>query len=51
MGFGVVLFPFSWRVGIWRRHKKSIVAIGPIRLVWHKLPGDWKPTPTNGVLQ
>lgn len=43
MGFGIVLFPMSWKLGVWPRDKKSILAIGPFRFVWHKQPGAWTP--------
>lgn len=43
MGFGIVIFPLDWRFDVWSRAKKSMIAIGPIRLVWHKQPGEWKP--------
>lgn len=45
MGFGIVLFPFSWRFGPWVRDHKSLFAIGPIRFVLHKKAGEWKPAP------
>lgn len=43
--FGVVIFPLSWRLGFWRRAKKDILSIGPIRFVLYKQPGEWKPAP------
>lgn len=42
MAFGIVLFPFSWRLG-WRREKKDILSIGPVRFVLYRNPGRWKP--------
>jgi len=42
--FGIVIFPFSWRLGLWCREKKSIFSIGPIRFVAYKRPGQWKPS-------
>lgn len=43
MGIGFVIFPTSWRFGLWRRDKKDIFAVGPFRFVLHKQPGDWAP--------
>jgi hypothetical protein len=40
--FGIVFFPTSWRLGIWRRPKKDILSIGPIRFVYYKTAGEWK---------
>lgn len=44
IAFGIVIFPTSWRLGIWSREKKDIVSIGPIRFVFYKRPGNWKAT-------
>lgn len=41
MGIGFVIFPLSWRFGFWPRAKKSIFALGPLRFVLHKQPGEW----------
>lgn len=41
MGFGIVIFPASWHFAVWRREKKDILAIGPLRFVLHKQPGQW----------
>jgi hypothetical protein len=43
IAFGLVIFPTSWRLGLWRRAKKDIFAVGPIRFVLYKAPGVWKP--------
>lgn len=40
--FGVVLFPLSWKLGVWNRPKKSILAFGPLRFVVYHTPGEWK---------
>jgi hypothetical protein len=48
VAFGIVLFPTSWRLGVWRRPKKNILSIGPFRFVYYKTPGDWK-TIAGGV--
>lgn len=42
IAFGIVVFPFSWRLGVWSRPKKDILSIGPIRFVLYKDPGEWK---------
>jgi hypothetical protein len=42
MAFGIVIFPFSWKLDLWLRDHKDILAIGPLRLVLHKKPGSWK---------
>jgi hypothetical protein len=39
---GIVIFPSSWRLGLWRREKKDIFSVGPIRFVLYKKPGEWK---------
>lgn len=37
-GFGIVLFPSSWRLGFTRRKPgKAVFAIGPLRLTWHEV--------------
>lgn len=43
IAFGLVIFPTSWRLGVWHRAKKDILSIGPIRFVLYKAPGVWKP--------
>lgn len=43
MGFGIVLFPLSWKLDFWGREKKDILSFGPIRIVLYKQPGSWKP--------
>lgn len=43
MGFGFVIFPFSWKLGLWARDKKTLYAFGPLRFVVYKRPGTWKP--------
>lgn len=43
--FGIVVFPTDWRLGIWLRAKKDILAVGPFRFVLYKKPGEWKPKP------
>ena len=43
MGLGFAIFPMSWHWGLWSRDKKSIFAVGPMRFVLHKQPGDWTP--------
>jgi hypothetical protein len=43
IAFGIVFFPSSWHVGVWKREKKDILSIGPFRFVFYKAPGDWKP--------
>jgi len=43
MAFGIVFFPLSWRLGLWVREKKTLLAVGPIRFVVYKAPGEWKP--------
>jgi len=43
IAFGIVIFPSSWRFGVWRREKKDIFSVGPIRFVLYKNPGRWKP--------
>lgn len=43
IAFGIVIFPGSWRLGVWRREKKDILSIGPVRFVLYKDPGQWKP--------
>jgi hypothetical protein len=43
MAFGIVFFPLSWRFGPWDRPKKFIFSVGPVRFVWYKQPGKWKP--------
>jgi hypothetical protein len=45
IGFGIVIFPFSWKLDFWGREKKSILSFGPIRFVLYKKPGEWKPKP------
>lgn len=40
---GFVIFPTSWRLGVWSRPKKDILSIGPFRFVFYKAPGMWKP--------
>lgn len=42
IAFGIVIFPTSWHLGVWRREKKDILAIGPLRFVLYKRPGAWK---------
>jgi hypothetical protein len=42
IAFGLVIFPFSWRLGFWGRPHKDIVSLGPLRFVLHKQPGEWK---------
>lgn len=42
-GIGLVLFPFSWHLGFWPREKKTIFALGPLRLVIYRATGEWKP--------
>lgn len=44
IAFGIVIFPTSWRLGVWRREKKDILSIGPVRFVLYKDPGRWKPS-------
>lgn len=44
IAFGIVIFPTSWRLGVWRREKKDSLSIGPVRLVLYKNPGNWKPS-------
>lgn len=44
IAFGIVVFPLSWRFGLWRREKKDIFSVGPIRFVLYKQPGRWKPS-------
>jgi hypothetical protein len=43
IGIGFVVFPFSWKLGPWVREKKTIYALGPLRFVVYKSPGEWKP--------
>jgi hypothetical protein len=45
IAFGIVIFPTSWRIGIWSRPKKDILSIGPIRFVLYKNAGEWKTIP------
>jgi hypothetical protein len=40
--FGIVLFPFSWRFGLWAREKKTLFAVGPLRFVVYRKPGEWR---------
>jgi hypothetical protein len=41
---GVMLVPTSWGLGVWHRGNggKTIVAIGPVRLVIWRHLGSWK---------
>lgn len=43
MGIGIVLFPLSWKLDFWPRDKKDIIAVGPLRFVLYKHPGEWAP--------
>ena len=44
-GIGITFIPLSWHVGVWRRPHKDILSIGPIRLVYYRLRGEWKTQP------
>lgn len=44
IGFGLVVFPFSWHLGYWPRKKKTLFAFGPLRLVIYRATGEWKPS-------
>jgi hypothetical protein len=41
-GFSLTLIPFSWHIGVWKREKKTLWALGPFRFVIHRLTGEWK---------
>ncbi len=40
--FGITLFPFDWHIGFWRKPHKTLLSIGPIRLVSYRTQGKWK---------
>lgn len=42
IGFGIVIFPTSWHVGYWPREKKSLWALGPLRVVIYRTTHEWK---------
>lgn len=41
-GFGIVVFPTSWKLDFWSRDKKNILAIGPLRFVFYKVQSAWR---------
>lgn len=41
-GYSLVFIPRSWAVGVWRRPKKTIYALGPFRWAVHYGLGEWK---------
>lgn len=43
-GYGLVIIPASWRVGIMRKAHKTLWAFGPFRLVHYRIQGAWGPT-------
>lgn len=41
-GFGLVVFPMSWKLGLWSRPKKWMFAFGPMRFTVYHARGAWK---------
>lgn len=41
-GLSIVIIPFSWGFGVWRRPHKTMLALGPIRVGFHRDLPDWK---------
>ncbi len=41
-GYGITIIPGSWALGFWKKDHKSLLSIGPIRLVKYLNLGGWK---------
>jgi len=46
-GFGITLFPTSWAIGLWKKPHKTLLSLGPIRLVFYRTQGEWKAQPVH----
>lgn len=41
-GYGLVVIPFSFAFGVWRKPNKTIWALGPLRFVEYRGLGAWR---------